>query len=118
MANSIMIINPHYDKDTWIFSDSSKDIVDEPFVVGVPEMIDILVKDRPNAKAGFKLIFSANPFPGFQLKLNWLREETGRNWYKLELGKDHMQGWLCPVLYQYFEVEPKVIYVKAEELKK
>lgn len=32
-------------------------------------MIDGLVSDLPNAERGFRLLFSAAPFPGFQVKL-------------------------------------------------
>jgi hypothetical protein len=36
-------------------------------------MINVLVKDIPDAKNGFRLTFSAQPFPGHQYKLTWLR---------------------------------------------
>ena len=32
-------------------------------------MIDFLVKDIPNARSGFRLLFSAAPFPGYHRKL-------------------------------------------------
>jgi hypothetical protein len=34
-------------------------LVQESFVGGVPEMIDELVADIPNARNGFRLLFSA-----------------------------------------------------------
>jgi hypothetical protein len=39
------------------------------------------VKDIPDAQKGFRLLFSATPFPGYSLKLEWAREEYGGNWY-------------------------------------
>ncbi|MEP3278317.1 MAG: hypothetical protein ABJN26_00035 [Stappiaceae bacterium] len=48
---------------------------------GIPDMINEAVGDIPDAEKGFKLLFSANPFPGYQRKLSWLREEHGGNWY-------------------------------------
>ena len=32
-------------------------------------MIDYLVRDIPNARLGFRLIFSGQPFPGWQKRL-------------------------------------------------
>ena len=58
-ANSLMVISPYYDNGTWVFDDPRVGLVREPFVAGVPEMIDVLVADVPNAKDGFRLLFSA-----------------------------------------------------------
>jgi hypothetical protein len=77
-------------------------------------MIDILVTDIPNLDEGFKLLFSANPFPEYQAQLTWLREEYNGQWYIWE--KKQMSGWLCPALFKYFEVVPREIYCKAESL--
>ena len=66
----------------------------------------------PNAQKGFRLLFSATPFPGYKVKLEWRREEYGGNWYFSPDFK--MEGWLCPALFKYFDEAPKEIYVKAE----
>ncbi|HAH49402.1 MAG TPA: hypothetical protein DCM07_32110, partial [Planctomycetaceae bacterium] len=57
--NAIMVIAPYRHQGTWVFDDSSAGLVQEPFVAGVPEMIDVIVKDIPDADAGFRLLFSA-----------------------------------------------------------
>ena len=88
----------------------------EPFVSGVPDMIDDLVADIPDARSGFGLLFSSAPFPGFQRKLTWLREEMGGNWYKAD--EPPMEGWLCPALFRYFDLAPAELFVKAEALKR
>ena len=75
-------------------------------------MIDRLVEEIPNARQGFSLYFSAKPFPGFQQKIEWVREEMGGNWYGSE--DPPMEGWLCPALFHYFDETPKELYVKAE----
>ncbi len=75
-------------------------------------MIDVFVADIPNAENGFRLLFSATPFPGYTAKLEWRREEYGGNWYFSPEFK--MEGWLCPALFKYFDKAPKEIYVKAE----
>ena len=82
-----------------------------PFVSGADTMIDVLVADIPNAQNGFRLLFSATPFPGHAAKLEWQREEYGGNWYFSPEYK--MEGWLCPALGLYFKAAPERIFVKA-----
>lgn len=67
MANQILAIAPYSldDIETWVFDDPAVDLVQEPFVSGVPEMMDHLVADIPDARNGFRLLFSASPFPGY-----------------------------------------------------
>jgi len=115
MPNQILVIKPYWYLGTWAFDDPSTDLVQEPFVSGVPEMINDLVKDIPNARQGFRLQFSADPFPGFQRKLEWDRKEFEGNWYRME--EPPMEGWLCPAMFRYFKVAPAELYVKAEEIK-
>jgi hypothetical protein len=114
MANAIMVIQPYRHAGTWVFDDPAVGLVQEPFVSGIPEMIDRLVQDIPNAAAGFRLIFAATPFPGYQVQLDWRREEYGGHWYFAPAyGRE---GWLCPALFQYFEQAPPQIFVRAEAL--
>ena len=115
MPNQILVIKPYWHLGTWVFDDPSTDLVQEPFVSGVPEMINDLVADIPNARQGFRLQFSSAPFPGFQRKLEWVRTEFGGNWYRLD--EPPMEGWLCPAMFLYFEEAPAELYVKAEEIK-
>ena len=112
MANQIMIIAPYWHAGTWVFDDPAVDLRQEPFVSGVPEMIDDLVAEIPNAREGFRLLFSASPFPGFQRKLAWLREEMGGHWY--HDADTNSEGWLCPALFAYFSEAPAELYVRAE----
>jgi len=114
MANAIMVIAPYWYQGTWVFDDDSVGLNREPFVSGVPEMIDDMVKDIPNARQGFRLTFSASPFPGYQREFIWVREEYGGHWYRME--GQLREGWLCPALLRYFEIAPEKIYVKAEQL--
>jgi hypothetical protein len=116
MSNQIQIISPYWLHGTWVFDDPATGLVQEPFVSGVPEMIDDLVADIPDARQGFRLLFSSGPFPGFQRKLTWHREEFGGNWYKAD--EPPMEGWLCPALFRYFEAAPAELYVRAEALKR
>ncbi|MGD2151196.1 MAG: hypothetical protein PVJ20_15275 [Desulfobacterales bacterium] len=112
-SNSILILEPYRHSETWVFDDPATGLVREPFVEGIPVMIDYLVKDIPHANNGFRMLFSAKPFPGYMMKVIWRRAESGGNWYYSEELK--MEGWLCPALFKYFKEAPKEIYVKAEE---
>jgi hypothetical protein len=111
-ANAIMVIAPYWYNGTWVFDDPDAGLKREPFVAGVPEMIDLLVKDIPESKDGFRLTFAANPFPGFQKKLTWLRGDSGGNYYKLD--DPPMEGWICPAMFRYYKSAPQALYIKAE----
>ena len=114
-ANAVMVIAPYRHAGTWVFDDLSARLVREPFVAGVPEMIDVLVKDIPGATNGFRLLFSAQPFPGYQQKLTWLRGDMGGNYYRME--EPPMEGWICPAMFRYYRTAPRELYVKAEPKK-
>jgi hypothetical protein len=110
--NSIRVIFPYRKQGTWMFDDAAVGLIEEPFVAGAPEMIDRVVADMPGASAGFKLLFSDQPFPGVQAELQRIREESEGNWYRLA-GTD-MEGWLCPALFKYFAQAPERIFCRAE----
>jgi hypothetical protein len=114
MSNHIMEIAPYWleEAGTWVFDDPAAGLHHEPFVSGTPEMIDDLVRDIPDARHGFRLLFSASPFSGYQKRLRWQREETGGNWYTSD--DSPSGGWLGSALLRYFGRAPVLIYVKAE----
>lgn len=109
--NAIKVIVPYRWEGMWVFDDASVGLDKEPFVSGADEIIDRLVADIPDASSGFRLIFSATPFPGASIELDWAREEYGGNWYTLPaLG---MEGWLCPALFKYFDSAPPKIHAQV-----
>jgi hypothetical protein len=114
MSNHVMEISPYWLEEaaTWVFDDAGTGLHQEPFVSGTGEMIDDLVKDIPNARGGFRLLFSALPFPGYQKRLTWKAEETGGNRYVS--GDSPAGGWLSSALLRYFGRAPALLYVKAE----
>src|SRR2546430_2348629 len=96
IMNAIGIIVPYKYEGMWVFDDPAVGLVREPFIAGIDTMIDRLVASIPNAEKGFRLVFSATPFPGHTVKLEWRREEDGGNWYFCpQFG---IEGWLCPAL--------------------
>ena len=112
MANAIMVIAPYWYEGTWVFDDESVGLLREPFVEGVPDMIDEMVEDIPDARSGFRLTFSDRPFPSARAEFTWVREELGGNWYRSS--SSQKEGWLCPALFKYFERAPETIYVRAD----
>src|SRR5439155_1565478 len=79
--NAIGVIAPYKYEGMWVFDDPAVGLSREPFVAGIDTMIDRLVASIPGAERGFRLLFSATPFPGHTVKLEWRREEAGGNWY-------------------------------------
>lgn len=116
MANQINVIAPYWleSVQTWVFDDPRVGLDQEPFVSGADVFLSHLVADIPNARNGFRLTFSAAPFPGSQQKLTWVREESGGNWYAGE--NPPLEGWLCPALFRYFDTAPRELYIRAEAL--
>jgi hypothetical protein len=62
-SNSVFVIAPYRYAGTWVFDDPDRGLRQEPFVAGIPKVIDKIVKDIPDAEKGFRLLFSAESFP-------------------------------------------------------
>lgn len=114
VRNHIHVIAPYRQASAWVFDDPAVGLKAEPFVSGIPQMIDALVQDVPQADRGFRLLFSAAPFPGYQVELVPLRSEHGGTWYRWTA--TNMEGWLCPALANYFPEPPATLYARAEGL--
>ena len=82
MANVIHVIVPYRHASTWVFDDPRVGLSQEPFVSGIPEMIDTMVANIPNAGKGFRLLFASEPFPGYQVKLEKVLAEYEGVWYR------------------------------------
>jgi hypothetical protein len=106
--NSLGVIFPYKRNGVWAFDDPSVGLLQEPFVLGVPEIIETFVQTLPDAENGFALFFSASPCPRHEVELSWAREEGGGHWYRET--RTGMEGWLCPALFRYFETAPKRLY--------
>ena len=108
--NAIVAIHPYRTQGMWVFDDERAGLREEPFVSGADTIIDRMVADIPGAEHGFTLLFSAQPFPGYQLECDWTRADLSGNWYRAEaIG---MEGWLCPALLKYFETPPPKLFAQ------
>jgi len=115
VANSINVIYPYCHMGMWVFDDDRTGLVREAFVAGADTIIDNVLDSKgiQDAEKGFRLIFSAGEFPEYDIRLDWLRESNGGNWYRLDA---HMlEGWLCPALLKYFDKAPEHIYARFEK---
>jgi hypothetical protein len=111
--NSLNVIRPYRYSALWVFDDPDKGLLREPFVAGTDILIDRATEHIPNADDGFTLIFSAQPFPGHQYRLEHRRRavDSGAWYYSPEF---ELEGWLCPALFHYFEEAPDEIFIKVE----
>ena len=74
-----------------------------------------LVRDIPDAREGFRMIFSKTKYPGYGQSLSWRGTEDEGNWYQMD-EEPLLSGWLCPALSLYFPLPPEKLYVSAEPL--
>ncbi|HEX8322705.1 MAG TPA: DUF6717 family protein [Tepidisphaeraceae bacterium] len=116
MGNSLLVIRPYWSSGTWVFDDPATGLVREPFVCGIPQMIDRLIQTAGvvDARRGFRLLFAATPFPGYQAAFTRLRAEHGGTWYRD--AANGAEGWLCPALFKDFDVSPETLYARAEAI--
>lgn len=112
--NSILTIRPYRYQGgpTWVFDDEALGLYAEAFVGEINNMIDAML-ERAGLVAGeqFTAQFSASPFPGVSMILEWRSGDMGGNWYWNEDTK--LEGWLCPALFKFFCQAPDTIYVRA-----
>lgn len=112
--NAIAVIKPYRWEGLWVFDDDRVGLVKEPFVAGADTLIDIAIakKGIENADKGFLLFFSADPFPGADFHLEWVRAESSGNVYVWR--ETDQEGWLCPALLKYFDAPPADLYVQLK----
>ncbi len=111
IAEQIFVLMPYHHNGTWVFDDPARSLIKEPFVSGIPDIINYLVRHIDNARSGFKLLFSESVFPICQAELRYKSTENGGCWYYCPQTKT--MGWLCPQLFKYFNTAPQRLYAAA-----
>lgn len=108
--NQINVIYPYRTKHGgWSFDDEAVGLYGEPFVSGIPEIIDAIVGKKTKQ---FTAFISKDPIPNYTGCLEQTIEK-GTGWYKLQ--ETGSLGWLCPATLKYFEDYPNKIYFKIEK---
>lgn len=104
---------------TWCFDMPILGIVDEPFVQGMPEIIENQLIESNKLKEaqayGVSVLFSGQKTKpkefkhGHYCKLEKIHEEDGGCWYKDS--SNGFEGWLCPQLFKFFSQAPEQIHI-------
>lgn len=123
MQNAMYVIEIYRHATTWCFTDNVRGLVHEPFVLGIPEIIDKVLEDNNIVSDQPKILFSAKPFPKHQGYLHYKKFEDGGVWYTLfstvneekKYINENLTGWLCPATLKYFPVHPEYIYFKLDK---
>lgn len=112
--NAINVIAPYKLHGTWMFDDAAKGLHQEAFVSGADTWIDRVTAHIPHAERGFALVFSREPFPGHQFRLERRHADAGGRWYWSPELK--LEGWLCSALFRYFDQAPEAIYAQVKPI--
>lgn len=113
-GNAMMSLNLYKTGETWMFDDVGHGIKQEPFVLGMSEIISSYL---PKGKDRCTAIFSMNKFPECDtLELEY--EEANGGWYHVSESNfpttKGMRGWLCPVTRVYLRQIPHNIYYQVK----
>jgi len=121
MSNSLFTIKIYRFAGTWCFTDKKRNLINEPFISGIPELIDECIeqinpqKDEQKLNKSYRITFSEKQFPGALNYLRFLFEEYGGAWYSKQIIDEEIDlkaktGWLCPATLKFFVNFPKKIY--------
>lgn len=111
--NNIFILEPTRSRyGIWTFDDVNTGLVQEPFVGETNDLIDLMVREKghsiQDASKGIALMFSPEPFPGYQSEI--VLTETSPHGSTYHCEKWNINPWLCPALYRYFPAAPQRLF--------
>lgn len=113
----MMTIETYRHAGTWCFTDEKRGLVHEPFVLGIPEIIDFMIEKLPaKDKTGtYRILFSSAMFPNCKTRLKKEQHEYGGAWYNLQTEQNkEFRGWLCPATLKFFADFPNEIFFHLE----
>ena len=120
--NKMMGISVYWAEDVglWAFDDKKHNLKKELFLQDMTNIIsDAIMTYLGKDVDKFRIMFSANKFPGSHSELIFNREENDGAWYEYQKDDGEiMIGWLCPALYHYFDKTPEKIYFRVENIVK
>lgn len=126
MSNALFTIEIYRHAGTWCFSDEQRELLHEPFVLGIPEIINKVIKDKYDCvkNISYRVTFSSNPFPSCVFYLLQHEPECNGYWYSLQKANDLVKhkdktlcGWLCPATLKFFPFFPPEIFIGIEEVR-
>lgn len=114
MANAMLTIEIYKHSKTWCFTDEQRDLLHEPFVLGIPEIINTVLNDNKlyEEDTNYRILFADQDFPMSHGVLNKIRAESGGAWYKY----NDQEGWLCPATLAFFADFPEQIHFRLEKV--
>lgn len=116
MSNALFVIEIYRHAGTWCFTDEKRDLIHEPFVSGIPELINDCINQLETSKDNrYRITFSEKQFPESKEYLRFHFEEHGGAWYSKQVTEKNTEqntkiGWLCPATLKFFSCFPKRIY--------
>ena len=101
---------------TWAFDDETRDLLKEPFVSGVDEILNYVIGPAHDRAI---VTFSKDPFPTQEkvYVLVFLYESEGGAWYQYIEKTYQKTGWFCPAFWKYFDTPPNKIHFTINRLK-
>lgn len=112
--NAVYTVYPTRNKfGIWAFDDSNRGLKQEPLVGNTNIVIDNMALDSGySLDEQIPLMFSPFPIPNYQVALVLLESsDNGGSFYRSN--EYDMTIWLCPALFKYLPVAPKVLYGKV-----
>lgn len=127
VSNSLFTLEIYRHAGTWCFTDPERDLLHEPFVLGIPDMINTIIKDKYHTleNTKYRVTFAATAFPKTKFYLLQHSDEAQGYWYSLqkvgelvESSDKAEKGWLCPATLKFFSAFPSEIYVDIEQIER
>jgi hypothetical protein len=116
MSNALFAIEIYRHAGTWCFTDEERGLIHEPFVSGIPELIDDCINQlKEHEEKRYRITFGEKQFPGSAEYLRFHFEEYEGAWYSKQMTDNQIDpnakiGWLCPATLKFFLYFPKKIY--------
>ncbi len=111
MGNAVFIIEARRLGPIWVFDDPVTGMEAEGLVGGMPEIIDLALKEVgiPGVDSAY-ITFAKDPFPGHGIVLHRLEDTDGTSGTTYRWTARGLDGWLCSNLLKYFDTPPPVLY--------